>query len=84
VALHEGLGEGLGAFQLRRGLRGAKDAQAVARNSSTTPAASGASGPTTVSAILFGLRKVGQGLGVGDRHVLQPRVGAVPPLPGAT
>jgi hypothetical protein len=48
VALHEALGEILGGFELGRLARRPEDLQAAARKASTTPAASGASGPTTV------------------------------------
>ena len=50
VALHERLGEVLRAFELRRFLRRPEDLQAARRNRLTMPAASGAFGPTTVSA----------------------------------
>jgi hypothetical protein len=85
VAHHEGLGEGLGALQLRRGPGRAEDAQPLARNRSTTPAASGPSGPTTVSPIFSGDRPVAQRLEIGDRQVAQAaRPGPCRHCPGAT
>ena len=51
------LGEGLGAFELRGDRLGAESLDAGFSRSSTSPATSGASGPTTTRSIGFALQK---------------------------
>ena len=75
VALHEGLGERLGAFQLRRGARRAEDPQTALAEQ-----VHGTGGQRRLRADdgerdLLALREVGQLVQVGDEDVAQSLVG---------
>ena len=74
VALHEGLGEGLGAFQLRGGLGRAEHAQAVRAELVHHAGRQRLLGADHRQRDLFGQRPLAQRLHVGDGDVLQARV----------
>ena len=74
VALHEGLGKGLGALQLRGRPGRAEDAQTVEPKLVHHPGRQRALGADHGQANLFVNRPGAQGLNIGDRHVLQVRV----------
>ncbi len=65
-------------------LVGPKMRRPCARNTSTTPAASGPSGPTTVSVIFSAMAKAASACGSVMSTLTSRRSAAVPPLPGAT
>ena len=71
VALHEVLGEGLGALELRGRLGRAEDAQAARAEFVDHPGRQRSLGADHGERDLLGLREVGQRLHVGHRHVDQ-------------
>ena len=84
VPRHERLGEILRALELRRRRVGPKIRRPAARNASTMPAASGASGPTTVSAICCSGANATRSAIAVSATLVSPGSRAVPALPGAT
>jgi hypothetical protein len=71
VAAHEGLGEGLGALELRRGARGAEDAQAVRTEFIDHAGRERRLGADHGEADLVFLRPDAQRLHVGDGQVVE-------------
>jgi hypothetical protein len=84
VALHERLRVVLRRLELRRGARRPTIARFAARNASTTPAASGASGPTIVSATLSFFANATRSGIASIATFTTPGSRAVPAFPGAT
>ena len=75
MALHKRFGKGLGAFQLRGGLGGPKNLQAMGAKFIDHPGGQGRFGADHGQADFLGLRPFAQGHGVGDGQVFELAAG---------